>query len=120
MKKTLNVYDMKAAFEAAGRDYYTYEGLETLLAYYDEIDENMELDVIAICCNCTEYGDGAACSLSNLISEYGYKYTVSEWMDDTGADEYDEAEYIEALTSELENYTVVLPVRNGNYIVFAF
>ena len=41
-------------------------------------------------------------------------------MDDTDADEYDESEYIEALTSELENYTVVLPVRNGNYIVFAF
>ena len=120
MKKTLDVYDMKEEFEAAGRDYYTYEGLEALLAYYDEIDENMELDVIAICCDCTEYGDGAACSLSDLVSEYGYKYTVSEWMDDTGADEYDEAEYIEALTSELENYTVVLPVRNGNYIVFAF
>lgn len=120
MKKTLNVYDMKEAFKAAGRDYYTYEGLETLLAYYDEIDENMELDVIAICCDCTEYGDGAACSLSDLVSDYGYNYTVDEWMNDTGADEYDEAEYIEALTSELGKYTVVLPVRNGNYIIFAF
>ena len=120
MKKTINVYDMKEAFKAAGRDYYTYEGLETLLDFYNEIDEGAELDVIAICCDCTEYGDGAACSLSDLVNDYGYKYTVSEWMQETGADEYDEAEYIEALTNELENYTVVLSVRNGNYIVFTF
>lgn len=120
MKKTLNVYDMKEAFEAARRDYYTYEGLETLLDFYNEIDEDTELDVIAICCDCTEYGGGAACSLSDLVSDYGYNYTVDDWMNDTGADEYDEAEYIEALTSELGNYTVVLPVRNGNYIIFAF
>lgn len=120
MKKTLTAYDLQDAFRAAGRDYYTFEGLEALLDFYNEIDEDAELDVIAICCDCTEYGDGAACSLSNLINDYGYKYPVSEWMDDTDADEYDEAEYIEALTGELENYTTVLPVRNGNYIIFTF
>lgn len=117
MKKTLNVYDMKEAFEAAGRDYYTCEGLKALLDLYDE---NTELDVIAICCACTEYGDGAACSLSDLINDYSYKYTAEEWMQETGADEYDETEYLKALTDKLENYTVVLPVRNGNYIVFEF
>lgn len=42
------------------RDYYTFEGLESLLNYYNEIDENMEFDCIAICCDCTEYGKGAA------------------------------------------------------------
>lgn len=120
MKKTIDVYDMKEAFEAAGRDYYTYEGLEMLLGFYNEIDENAELDVIAICCDCTEYGEGAACSLSDLIDDYGYKYPVAEWMQDTGADEYDENEYIAALADELENHTIVFHVCNGNYIVFTF
>lgn len=120
MKKTLSTYDLQDAFRAADRDYYTFEGLETLLAYYDEIDKNTELDVIAICCDCTEYGNGAACGFDDLISDYGYKYPAAEWMEDTGADEYDEDEHAAALAEHLERYTTVLHVSNGNYIVFAF
>lgn len=122
MKITINVYDMKERFIAMDRDYYTFEGLESLLNYYDNIDENMEFDAIAICCDCTEYGNGAACSFSNLISEYGYKYPVEEYKEDNDIEdsEFDETEYIAALIEALEDYTTVLEVSNGNYIVFAF
>ena len=55
------------------RDYYSVNGLDALLEYYDEIDENMEFDPIAICCDCTEYGEhGAARSFSDMINDYGY------------------------------------------------
>lgn len=122
MKITVDVYDMKERFEAMNRDYYTYEGLESLLSYYDEIDENKEFDVIAICCDCTEYGNGAACSFSDLINEYGYKYPVDEYREDNDIDEnsFDESDYIAALVEVLENHTTVLQVANGNYIVFEF
>lgn len=117
MKITVDVYDMKERFEAMNRDYYTFEGLESLLDYYNEIDENMELDCIAICCDCTEYGKGAACSFSDLINEYGYKYPVESDIEES---EFDETEYLSALVEVLGDYTTVLQVSNGNYIVFAF
>lgn len=122
MKITVDVNDMKERFEALDRDYYTYEGLEALLDYYDEIDENMEFDAIAICCDCTEYGGGAACSLEDLKDEYSYKYPVEEWLEDEALEEneYDEDEYMAALIERLEDETTVLHVSNGNYIVFAF
>lgn len=122
MKITVDVYDMKERFVAMDRDYYTFEGLESLLDYYDEIDENMELDVIAICCDCTEYGEGAACSLDDLINEYGYKYPVEEWLEDNALEEneFNNDLYIDSLVERLEDETTVLHVANGNYIVFAF
>ena len=44
-------------FEAYGRaDQFSYEALEALFEYYDEL-EDFELDVIAICCDWTEYED---------------------------------------------------------------
>lgn len=122
MKITVDVSDMKERFEALDRDYYTYEGLEALLDYYDEIDEDMEFDAIAICCDCTEYGDWAACSLEDLKDEYSYKYPVEEWLEDEALEEneFDEDEYMAALVERLEDETTVLHVSNGNYIVFAF
>lgn len=122
MKITVDVYDMKERFIAMDRDYYTFEGLESLLDYYDEIDENMELDCIAICCDCTEYGEGAACSFDDLINEYGYKYPVEEWLEDNALEEneFDNDLYIDSLVERLEDETTVLHVANGNYIVFAF
>lgn len=122
MKITVDVYDMKERFVAMDRDYYTFDGLESLLDYYNEIDENMELDCIAICCDCTEYGDGAACSFDDLIGEYGYKYPVEEWLEDNALEEneFDNDLYIGSLVERLEDETTVLHVANGNYIVFAF
>lgn len=52
MKITIDVSTMQNRFAACGRDYYSWEGYEALLAYYNDIDPNMELDAVAIC------GDG--------------------------------------------------------------
>lgn len=122
MKITVDVNGMKERFEALDRDYYTYDGLEALLDYYDEIDENMEFDAIAICCDCTEYGDGAACSLEDLKNHYGYKYPVEEWLEDNALEEneFDIDLYIDSLVERLEDETTILHVPNGNYIVFVF
>lgn len=43
------------AFENMGRgDQFSYEALEALFEYYNEMDD-YELDVIEICCDWTEY-----------------------------------------------------------------
>lgn len=121
MKITIDCYDAKRIMQDCDRDYYSVNGLDALLEYYDEIDPDTEFDPVAICCDCTEYGEyGASHSLAALICNYGYIYSVHEWRVDTGASEYDEDDYITALINVLEEYTTILHVVNGNYIVFAF
>lgn len=122
MKMTVTADDMKRKLEAYNRDYFTYDGLNALLDYYDEIDENKEFDPIEICCNCTEYGEGAACSYDDLIDDYGYKYQVEEYLEDNGLeeDEFDKDSYVDSLIDHLKLETTVLRVPNCNYIVFEF
>ena len=121
MKMTVNAWTMKRTFEECDRDYYSMNGIDALLDYYDEIDENMEFDPVAICCDCTEYGaHGASCDFSDLVNDYGYLLDREEWMGENALDEFDEELYIDALVEVLEDHTSVLHVCNGNYIVFVF
>ena len=79
-------------------DNFTYGGRRALLAYFKEysesIDEPVKLDVIAICCDFTEYDD-----LKEVFEEYGW-----DWPTDC-LDEEDEKE--EAL-EELRGHTTVI------------
>ena len=126
---TIDAGIMQEMFRNYDRDYYSFSGYETLLDYYDEIDENMELDVIAICCDCSEYGENCTLSFDDMINDYGHMYTFEEWKEDVFIDDDDDddemgedekEDYIKALIECLESYTAVLHVPNGNYIVFAF
>ena len=60
MKKTINFYDFRDAFHKFGRgDQFTNSGLRTIFDYIedyeDSADEEVEFDVIAICCEYSEY-----------------------------------------------------------------
>ena len=60
MITTINENDFIQAFKDMGRDEnFSHEGLQNLFAYYEEYEdstgEQIELDVIAICCDWTEY-----------------------------------------------------------------
>ena len=62
MKQSINVYQFKDAFHAANRsDNFSYEGLGALFdwleSYEEDTSEEIELDVIALCCDFTEYTD---------------------------------------------------------------
>ena len=117
MKITVEPAMAKEKFEQYGRDYYSLDGLETIIDYYDEIDENMELDVIAICCDCSEYGEGCALSFSDLIADYE-SMIIEECAEDWH--EMGEDEKVRAIVDELEQHTTVLHVSNGNYVIFKF
>ena len=59
MKTTVNKYDFRDAFKAAGRENnFSYDGLDVLFDYFEEYEEStgeeIELDVIAICCEYSE------------------------------------------------------------------
>ena len=123
MKKTIfNGNDLRKEFVDYDRDYYSLDGYDALVNFYDEIDEDMEVDVIAICCECTEYSDYATCDIDNMIVDYGYIYTKEEYMSDNDItyEDFDQEDYISELISRIEYRTTVLKLKNGGYIIFSF
>ncbi|MGI9159688.1 MAG: hypothetical protein ACR2K1_08045 [Saprospiraceae bacterium] len=58
MKTTVSVYDFRDAFQKIRPDNFSYDGLRVLFEYFeqleDDIGEEMELDVIGICCDFAE------------------------------------------------------------------
>jgi len=74
MKITINDDRFAQAFRDAGRgDNFSYAGLQALFeylqAYEDDGGEEIKLDVIAICCEFTEYED-----LEEFQDAYGAEY----------------------------------------------
>ena len=94
MKQTINEYQFKDAFQKCRPDNFSYEGLTALYDYLEQYEEDtgqeMELDVIAICCEFTEYED---------LKEFQGIY-----YDDIKGDKYKTLE-------EIEEETIVIPIE---------
>ena len=103
MKQTINVSDFRDAFRKMGRaDNFSYEGLGILFDFFEELDEQMELDVIAICC---EYAE----ETSDSIAE---SYSID-------IDGLDDGEILDAVTRYLADHTTVVEITSARAIVYA-
>jgi hypothetical protein len=98
MKQTINEYDFRRAFEQLRPDQFSYQGLGALFDYFEELEdgigEEIELDVIGICCEYTEYEE-----LSEFQEEYGKEYKTIE---------------------DIEDRTTVIPVFGDSFIIQQF
>ena len=96
MKTTVNVHTFREAFKRMGRgDQFTYEGLEVLFDYLEELEhceEEYELDVIGLCC---DFAEGTA---KDIARDYSIDLSALE-----GASE-DEANFLDALTAIVREY----------------
>ena len=58
MKTSVNLHNFREAFRTMDRKNFSYEGLEVLFDYLEELEsdigEEIELDVISICCDYNE------------------------------------------------------------------
>ena len=77
------MYDFERAFKRFERDNFSYDGLKALFEYLEEYEEGtgeeVELDVIALCCEYMEYD-----SLKEYNDDYGTKYSeIDTIQDDT-------------------------------------
>ena len=94
MKQTINEYQFKDAFQKCRPDNFSCEGLIALYDYLEQYEEDtgqeVELDVIAICCEFTEYED---------LKEFQGIY-----YDDIKGDKYKTLE-------EIEEETIVIPIE---------
>ena len=104
MKHTVNESQFRDAFMDYGRsNNFSYAGLGELYEYLvnleDDLGEEFELDVIALCCDYSEY------TIEELESAYGY-------MTDDETDDWD----LEDWADFLEDHTIVIPVSYRNSI----
>jgi len=100
MKKTINYYDFRTEFREFGREeQFTRQGLKSLFDYLEELSEDcgieIELDVIALCCEFVEYD-----SLEDFHREYD-------------KDDYPTLEV-------LRDHTQVIEIDNESFIISAF
>lgn len=95
MKTTVSFCDFTDAFLKMGRENsFSYEGKRALFDYLEQYEqdtgEEIELDIIALCCEYTEYEN---------LEEYNSRY--------------DEVESIE----EIEDKTTVIRIDNSSFII---
>jgi len=84
MKTTISFYDFRREFEQCRSDNFSAEGLAVLFAYFEELEESMgeeiELDVIAICCDYSE----------DTVEGIARNYSIDLNDADPEADDYEE------------------------------
>lgn len=95
MKTTVSLYDFREAFRACGRaEQFSYEGLEVLFDYLeqyeDDTGEELELDVVALCCDYYEdtvgaIADSYSIDLTDCEDEDEQAEVVREYLEDNGA-----------------------------------
>ena len=100
MKQTINFYNFSDAFRKAGRaEQFTYEGQRAIFDYLEEYEdstgEEVELDVVAICCEYMEY--------ENLEEFHNI---------------YDKKDY--PSLEKLRDYTQVIEVGEDSFIIAEF
>lgn len=115
--RTLNEIDFQQAFIDANRDYFSVGGYDALYEFYNELDSDFVLDVVAICCEWTEYGDdGSTVTLDDLVTDFGY--LVQDDFDDDILEHRDET--VDAIIRELEQHTTVIKVSDESFLVAEF
>lgn len=125
MKTTVRQSDFVRAFDEYDRSAnFTVAGREALFDYLEELEDStgkeMELDVIAICCDFEEYAN-----IQEFVDAYGGSYV--EW--DVEPEEADEEEGTEEVDGEIdyENtldniryHTTVIDIDGESFIIQSF
>ena len=104
MKQTIDdTSQFRDAFRAMDRHgYFSYEGMELLFNYLEELNPDYELDVIELCC---EYAESTP---DEIVEAYGIE-----------SDDEDEPDAAEAATAYLEANTTVIGTTSTGAIVYA-
>jgi len=104
MKQTIdNISQFRDAFRAMDRHgHFSYEGMELLFNYLEELNPDYELDVIELCC---EYAESTPDEIVEVIA-YGIEYDT------------DEPEASEAAMAYLEANTTVVGTTSTGAIVY--
>lgn len=103
MKLTIShASQFRDEFRQAGRqDQFSYEALNMLYEYFEDIDPDMELDVVAICCDYSE-DDWA-----DIADNYGIEYE-------------NDTDGLDAVRKYLEENTALVGETSSGFVYAAF
>jgi hypothetical protein len=104
MKQSITFNQFYDEFQAIRPDNFSYDGLQALYEWIEELDESCgietELDVIALCCEFSEYDSAKDC-----ILDTGYDCDLDD------SDEEDDHE--EYALAYLQDHTMVITFNTG-------
>ena len=81
--------DLRQKFVDYDRDYYSYQGYQAIIDYFDEFENDVELDVIGLCCDFNEETKEEIMSNYNIEEEEFERYmNDNTWMVETETDTY--------------------------------
>lgn len=115
IKETVNEYRFIDAFRQSDsyKNNFSYHGLKALYEHLEQlsedIGEDMELDIVAICCDYSEHDSALECA-----KEYGYKEELQAVIDSNEEDTIEEETEADAL-EWLQNRTQVIEVEGHDY-----
>ena len=102
MYQTINKSQFRDAFRAMGRaDQFSYDALGMLFDYFDDVDPDHELDVIAICC---------------AFAENSPEYIADQY--DVDVRGMDEEQTLDAVLEYLGEKTQVIGVTDAGAVVY--
>ena len=94
MKQTVDFYDFQRAFEQCRPDNFSRQGLGVLWDYLEQYEEDcgeeLELDVVALCCDFSEdswqnIADNYRIDLEDCEDDDEKEEAVREYLEDEGA-----------------------------------
>ena len=98
MKQSINFCQFTDQFKWLRPDNFSYNGLRALFDYLEEFEdstgEELELDVIGLCCDFSEYRDE-----KEAVEAYGEEYSTID---------------------DLRENTTVIDIKGGGYIIQDF
>lgn len=105
MKQSINLYQFRESFRLHERENFSYEALGYLFDWLEQYEadtgEEMELDVIGLCCDFSES------SIDNIIENYS--------LNVTGLNEEEKHAYV---SDYLHEETVVIAETGGNNYLY--
>lgn len=108
MKQSINVYQFREAFRSHERENFSYEALGYLFDWLEQCEadtgEEMEMDVIGLCC------DFAEDNIDNIIDNYG--------LNVTGLNEVEKHAYVSDYLNE--ETIVIAETGNNSYLYQQF
>ena len=123
MKATVNEYQFVDSFEKMGRgDNFSYEGKKALFNYLEELGEDtgseIELDVIALCCEYTEFEDWEEFKANYTTTATDIEDAILPDFEED--DELTKEDYIKELLEELRNHTTIIDIDGTSFIIQDF
>jgi len=112
MKEDVSLSRFMDVFHDVGREkQFSYDGLKALYEYLTELEEDtgeeIELDVIALCCEFVEYE-----SVKDYIRDYSSSYELKDFEA--------EEDFNQAVMLEVSENTVLIPVSGEGFIIQAY